>query len=421
MVRINWDGSFDTNFLGTTVDPESSFLSPLISEGCFNTALLGNDIARLSTIGVIKGNFCTDGQAAETRVKAFSPQGSFRGELLIEQLTDESEIFDLKIVNQIEGTSTGKILALSGTRPTTGALGFLYALGVIGSADWTEATITRYQLPELLIAPPSEPPAPTPPVVVYVAPTPIPYLKTLTTPKLNLKDDKLICTPGTYNAGYTLNGVIQGSGTTLFTPSTFTYNILINGIAQISLAITAASATASWSIPATASGSLITCSVTVTANGLTNTDKSGDNTSGVSSALTTQTTASAAADATYAAALAANSKAYQKALVDNRAKWRTEIAAIRTNYYDTVARINAQPKSAATNKKMIADKSTALKVMTTAQKKSATDYRASQPAALAAKDAADKAALTARESAITKANAAFGTAIEAIGYGVLIP
>jgi hypothetical protein len=59
--------------------------------------------------------------------------------------------------------------------------------------------------------------------------------------------------------------------------------------------------------------------------------------------------------------------------------------------------------------------------MTTAQKKSATDYRASQPAALAAKDAADKAALTARESAITKANAAFGTAIEAIGYGVLIP
>jgi uncharacterized repeat protein (TIGR02543 family) len=75
--------------------------------------------------------------------------------------------------------------------------------------------------------------------VVYVAPTPVPYLKTLTTPKLNLKDGKLVCTPGTYNAGYTLNGVIQGSVTALFTPSTFTYNILINGIAQISLAITA--------------------------------------------------------------------------------------------------------------------------------------------------------------------------------------
>ena len=40
---------------------------------------------------------------------------------------------------------------------------------------------------------------------------------------------------------------------------------------------------------------------------------------------------------------------------------------------------------------------------------------------MAAKDVADKAALAARESAIAKANAAYGTAIESIGYGVLIP
>ena len=263
-------------------------------------------------------------------------------------------------------------------------------------------------------------PAPAP-TVVYVAPTPVPYLRTLTPPKINFKDGKLVCTPGTYNAGYTLDGVVQGSATALFTPSTFTYNILINGVAQISLSVTSSTATATWNLPSSTSGSLMSCSVTVSANGVTNTDKSTDNTSALSSATSTLTTATANADAAYTAAQSANAKAYQKALVDNRANWRTEIAAIRTNYYDTVARINAQPKSAATNKKMIADKSTALKVMIAAQKKSAADYKASQPAAAAARDAANKAALDAKTSAISKANAAYGTFIESIGYGVLIP
>jgi hypothetical protein len=263
-------------------------------------------------------------------------------------------------------------------------------------------------------------PAPAP-TIVYVAPTPVPYLRTLTPPKINFKDGKLVCTPGTYNAGYTLDGVVQGSTTALFTPSSFTYNLLINGITQTSLTVTTAASTASWNLPTAPSGAMVSCSVTVTANGVTNTDKSTDNTSALSSATSTLTTATADADAAYAAAQSANSKAYQNALVDNRANWRTEIAAIRTNYYDTVARINAQPKSAATNKKMIADKSTALKVMTTAQKKSAADYRASQPAAAAARDAANKAALDAKSAAIAKANATYGTFIESIGYGVLIP
>ena len=593
VVRINWDGSFDTNFLGTSVNPESSYLSPLVSEACFNTALLGNKIASQPSIGVIKGNFCTDGQAVGPSIKAFSPEGSFRGEVFIEQLTDESEFFDFKIVNQLEGTSTGKVLALSGTRPTRGALGFLYALGFIGNSDWTEATITRYQLPDLLIATPDEPlgitgpeqvvgvvgtpinpvsftvtggtgtetitvttgyalPAgltlssvglisgtptaagttttsftvtdssnetltayiefvftltaqaltitgpsritgtvgtaitpvnlilgggtgpetatvtagfalptgltlstagrisgtPTaagttttsftvtdslnetatatvefvislvapPAPVVYVAPTPVPYLKTLTTPKLNLKDGKLLCTPGTYNAGYTLDGVIQGSTTTLFTPSSFTYNLLINGITQTSLAVTSSSTSHSWTMPTT-SGALITCSVTVTTNGITNTDKSGDNTSGASSALTTQSAAIATANATYSAALAANTKAYQKAIVDNRTQWRSATEKIRTDYYAERDRIRSLPSTKATR----ALSSAALKAYTAALKKSAADYKASGPAALAAKDAADKAALTARDTAITKANAAYGTAIESIGYGVLIP
>jgi hypothetical protein len=254
------------------------------------------------------------------------------------------------------------------------------------------------------------------PIVVYVAPTPVPYLRTFTKPKLNLNDGKLICTPGTYNAGYTLDGVVQGSATALFTPSTFTYNLLINGITQISLSVTSSTATATWNLPTSTSGSLLSCSVTVSANGVTNIDKSSDNTSATSSALTTQATSIATANADYSALLSANSKAYQKALVDNRATWRKQIDAIRSNYYDTLNRIKAKGGS-----KMVTDTSTALKIMIAAQKKSAADYAASKPAALAAKDASDKAALAARDAAIIKANAAYGTFIESIGYGVLIP
>jgi hypothetical protein len=255
------------------------------------------------------------------------------------------------------------------------------------------------------------------PVVVAAAPTPVPYLKTLTKPKLNLKDSKLICTPGTYNAGYTLDGVIQGSATTLFTPSSFVYNLLINGITQTSLAVTASNTSASWNIPASAAGALITCSVTVTTNGVSNTDKSTDNSSSTSSALSTQTTAIATANAAYAAALSANTKAYQKALVDNRIKWRSDTEKIRTDYYTERDRIKSLPSTKTTR----AQASAALKAYTAAQKKSAADYKASQPAAATARDAANKAALDAKNAAIAKANAAYGTAIESIGYGVLIP
>ena len=59
--------------------------------------------------------------------------------------------------------------------------------------------------------------------------------------------------------------------------------------------------------------------------------------------------------------------------------------------------------------------------MSAAQKKSGADYAASKPAALATKDAADKAALDAKSAAIAKANTTYGSFIESIGYGVLIP
>ena len=297
-------------------------------------------------------------------------------------------------------TSTG---LLSGT-PNTAASAATYTITA------TNATGAATQTFSLTVSAP-------PPPVVAVAPTPVPYLKTLTTPKLNLKDGKLICTPGTYNAGYTLDGVVQGSATTLFTPSSFRYNLLINGIPQTSLAVTSSSTSHSWNIPTGSTGALVTCSVTVTANGLTNTDKSGDNTSGASSALTTQSAAIATANATYSAALSANTKAYQKALVDNRTQWRSTTEKIRTDYYAERDRIKSLPSTKATR----ALSSAALKAYTAALKKSAADYKASGPAALAAKDVADKAALDAKSAALAKANAAYGTAIESIGYGVLIP
>jgi hypothetical protein len=249
------------------------------------------------------------------------------------------------------------------------------------------------------------------------AANPEPFIKALTSPKINLKDGKLVCTPGTYNAGYTLEGVIQESATVLFAPSTFIYNLLINGVVQSALAITSSSTSNFWNIPTSASGSLITCSVTVSLNGVTSTDKSSNNTSGASSALSTQTTAISAANATYTAVLSANDKVYQKALVENRAKWRTDTEKIRNDYYAERDRIRLLPSTKATR----ALASTALKVYITAQKKSAADYRASQPAALAAKDSANKAALAANKEAIARANAIYGTFIESIGYGLLIP
>jgi hypothetical protein len=244
------------------------------------------------------------------------------------------------------------------------------------------------------------------------------YLTTLTSPKIILKDGKLVCTPGTYNAGYTLEGVIQGSSTALFSPSSFIYNLLINGVVQSALATASSITSNSWNMPTSASGSLLTCSVTVSVNGVTNTDKSSDNTSGVSSALSTQSAAISAANATYTAALLANDKVYQKALVDNRAKWRADTEKIRTDYYAERDRIRTLPSTKVTRGALA---STALKVYTAAQKKSAADYKASQPAALAAKDSANKVALDANKAAIAGANAAYGTFIESIGYGVLIP
>jgi len=254
------------------------------------------------------------------------------------------------------------------------------------------------------------------PAIVYIAPTPMPYLKTLTSPKMNLKDGKAVCTPGTYNAGYTLDGVIQGSAAANFDPINFVYDLLINGVAQTSKSVSSASTSTSWDVQALPSGSLVACSVTVSANSLSNTDKSTDNAAAASQGLIAQAQEIKTAETKYAETVSANAKAYQKALIDNRATWRKEIETIQSSYKEALDRIKAKG-----GPKAVTETSAALKLRIAASKKSAADYAASKPAALAAKEAANKAALDVKSSAIAKANSRYGTFIESIGYGVLIP
>ena len=260
-------------------------------------------------------------------------------------------------------------------------------------------------------------PVPAAPVVVYVPPTPVPYLKTLSNPQIHLSGDKFVCTAGTYNSGYTLDGVIQGSATALYTPASYTFNLLFNQVAQNPLAVTAAKNSASWSLSSAPAGALVSCSVTVTANSLKNTDSSTANPASVSAALTTQSQSASAAESTYNAAVSANSKSYQKALVDNRATWRANVDKVRTAYFAELTRINGLPYSKANSDL----KSAALKTYLAAQKKTAVDYKASGPAALVVRDLANKAALDTKTAAIVKANSVYGTFIESIGYGVLVP
>ena len=261
------------------------------------------------------------------------------------------------------------------------------------------------------------PPAPVAPVVVYVPPTPVPYLKTLTNPQIHLAGDKFVCSAGTYNSGYTLDGVIQGSATSLYTPSGYTYNLMFNQVTQSTLAVTTNKNSATWELSAAPAGALVSCSVTVSANSLKNTDSSTANPGLVSAALTTQSQSAAAAENAYNAAVSANSKSYQKALVDNRAAWRTNVDKVHSAYLAELSRINGLPAT----KENRALKSAALKAYLAAQKKTAVDYKASGPIAMAARDLANKTALEAKNAAISKANSAYGAFIESVGYGVLIP
>ena len=258
---------------------------------------------------------------------------------------------------------------------------------------------------------------PPPQAVIYYEPILVPYLVSTSDPQIHIKDEKLICSAGNYQAGISTFGNIPTDGKDTYKPSNFTYNILVNGQSQNTLVINSSENSASWDRSKISSQAVATCSVAVTWNSLTVEDSSTSNMDGIYSARSRQREELVKANSDYFGALSGNFETYQKALLDNRTFWRTQLESIKAHYYGSLSRATENNGST----KAITAKSNALKEMIIAQRQGAADYRASQPLALAAKDAANKAALDAKNAAITKANATYGAFIESIGYGVLIP
>ena len=256
------------------------------------------------------------------------------------------------------------------------------------------------------------------PPVVYVAPAPVPYLKTLISPRIEMEPTQLLCWAGRYNFGYTLDGVIQGSSTSYFKPPyPYLFNLIINGVLQSLPPKANRQLVAVWDITSAPSGSVVSCSVTVKVNDLINTDKSTDNTTGLQGARTIQSQAIVLAKNIYMVMNLVNSNVYSDALDKNRADWRASANSIPVAYHAELAHIKTLPPTKETRALATALR----KNYIAALKKNSADYKASGPAALAAKNAANKAALDEMNTAITMANAAYGTFIESIGYGVLIP
>ena len=252
--------------------------------------------------------------------------------------------------------------------------------------------------------------------ITVQAPTPIPFLKIVTNPKMNLVDGKFVCSAGAYQFGYTVLGVVDQSSIFLANPSTFTHTLFINGSPQGSSSVTTPNKTNAWSLAQPEPGSIVSCAVSATFNSLTIVGTSTDNVSGLPAAQSTQRRGITISQDTYDLAVRANLKAYQKALVDNRANWRKQTTAISVKYYDTLNRIKANGGS-----KMITDTKNALAAKVAAQKTAAADYATNKQASAAAKDSANKSALDANKARIVKLNATYGIFIESIGHGVLIP
>ena len=267
------------------------------------------------------------------------------------------------------------------------------------------------------ITPVVTPPVVTPPVMAYVQTSPVPFLKTLVFPKMNLKDEKLTCSAGTYSAGFVSSGVNQGSPAYLFTPSGFTFKILIDGVSQETLTVISESAAASWKIPKTPTGALISCSVTVSFNGVTNSDKSTDNNVGVVAAMDAQVSARTQAQIDYSESLTAISKAYEMTLSDNRLTWESSTEKKRREYQAKIAKIKTIPPTKITR----ASATRALRDFNASRAKILANYKALNQEALATKELADRQALVSRDAAMAKATATYSAFIESIGYGVLAP
>ena len=251
----------------------------------------------------------------------------------------------------------------------------------------------------------------------YIAPVPEPYFLSLTPPQIHAKDKQLTCTSGTYQAGYALRGEIPTNGKDTYKPSNYVYTLFINGQPQNSLAVSTSNTSATWDLSSINVTGTATCSVSAALNSLTSTDSSTGNIEGLQNANVLWQAQIAQAKAEEQRAFFTNSNSYQKALVDNRAKWRAEIESIRaayTTYLGGAQDLNGE-------KSIQVKPLAALQNMIVAQKRSALDFHAGKPAALSAKDAANTAALDAKSTAIAKADSIYGTFIESIGYGVLIP
>jgi hypothetical protein len=243
------------------------------------------------------------------------------------------------------------------------------------------------------------------------------FVKAQVPPQIRKTVDKFICTPGTYSTGFTLDGVIEQGTTSVFTPVSYIYNLLFNLVVQSSISVTTSQSSASWAQSLAPAGVLVTCSVTVTNNSVTATESSIQNTATTSAALAAQKQSITTAEAEYKAAQDANSKTYQKAIVDNRANWRADIAKNKATYDAERDRL----KTMAASKSKNALTSAALKRYTATQKKITADYKASGPAAAKARDLANKTALDTKNAAIEKANSAYASFIESIGFGLLVP
>ncbi len=295
----------------------------------------------------------------------------------------------------------------------------VYASNGVGNSDQStaSASITPGDAPAVVI--PTNPGTATPEVTTPVTPVPVRavFVKAQVPPQIRKTADKLICTPGTYNTGFTLDGVIEQGSTSVFTPVSYIYNLLFNQIIQRSLSVTTTKSEASWDLKLAPAGTLVTCSVTATGNSLTVTESSIQNTAATNAALVAQKQSISSAEAEYKAALSANAKNYQKVLVDNRTKWRADIAKNKATYDAELARI----KKLSASKSKTALTSAALKTYMATQKKITADYKDSGPAAMKARDLASKTALDTRNAAVAKANSVYGSFIESIGSGVLVP
>lgn len=268
------------------------------------------------------------------------------------------------------------------------------------------------------------------PVVVYIPPAPVPYLKKLTPTRLLIYSgdrSKLYCSAGMYQFGYTIDGVIQGVPAPYIKPTSYIFKLLLNGVAQSLLTLTTSDSAPFWDATGLPSGSIASCSVTVTVNTLTNTatsaDLSDENKSKLSAASSLLNQAIRYENNVVLLMNLINSNIYEDALVSNRATWRTAVETNRSSYDAELVRINSltvltNPNWPAYIRKL---KATARNNYITTLRKNSADYRASTPLALAIKTAANKATLDAKNAAIAKANASYGAAIESIGYGVLIP